>query len=443
MGGKATAGTDLPRTSGGARAKRGMFLRLMLGPLETKRGRLSLALVSVTIGAAVVSSMSGVYLDISSKMSRELRNYGANAILLPSASRQGENAFSKRSLDRLLKNVPSDKLIGAAPYLYGVADGSAGGKFQRFVLAGTEFDQAKKISPYWRITGSLPGEENAALVGTEVAQRLELKVGDSFRLYQPGKELAASGSDCKGCHQPRHDIAKIPALRTADTANCISCHQPHPIGGTGKSETITVAGIVSTGGEEDERVFVDISFAERFLGKEGRVSAAYLSILGTTEEVKRTVENLKGDDISVQLIKRISESEGKIIYKVSSVFFLIVAVVLFSTALCVAITTVAMTLERKREIGLKKALGAEDSDIFIEFVGESLFLGLIGGAAGWAAGYGLAQWIGRTVFGSSISLRPITLLLTLAISSAVTALASLAPARVAARIDPAVVLKEE
>lgn len=443
MGDKAIERNDASRIAENLNAKRRMFVRMVIGALEMKRSRLLLALASITTGAAVVSSMTGVYLDISSKMNRELKSYGPNVVLVPRASLQSESSFPRRSFDRLLESVPRKKMMGAAPYLFGVADGSAGGKFQRFVIAGTEFARARKISPYWRITGSLPREKNEALVGSEVAQRLELEIGESFRLYRPGKAVAASKSGCTSCHQPQHDFAKVPALKTADTSNCVSCHQPHPIGGAGKTESLTVAGIVSTGGEEDGRVFVDIAFAHRFLGKEGKLSAAYLSLLGTAEEVKRTVASLEGDGISVQLIKRISESEGKIIYKVSSLFFLIIAAVLFSTALCVAITTVAMTLERRREIGLKKALGAEDADIFIEFVGESLLLGLLGGLAGWIIGYGFAQWIGRAVFESSISLRPITLPLTLAVSLAVTALASLAPTRVAAKVNPAIVLKEE
>src|SRR5262249_25388612 len=63
------------------------------------------------------------------------------------------------------------------------------------------------------------------------------------------------------------------------------------------------------------------------------------------------------------------------------------------TAVLGMVSTVFMTLlERRREIGLLKALGAEDATISGLFIGEALLLGLIGGLTGWLLGQGLG-WI--------------------------------------------------
>ena len=51
----------------------------------------------------------------------------------------------------------------------------------------------------------------------------------------------------------------------------------------------------------------------------------------------------------------------------------------------------AMVAERKREIGLKKALGAENGLIIGEFLGEGVLLGFIGGVLGVLLGFEFAQ----------------------------------------------------
>lgn len=162
-------------------------------------------------------------------------------------------------------------------------------------------------------------------------------------------------------------------------------------------------------------------------------------------EVERIVQLIrdKASHLSPQPIKRISESEGRILFKIRSLIYPIVIAILLSTILVVAITTIATTLERRHEIGLKKAIGAEDRDIAIEFLGEAVLLGLVGGIVGWMTGFLFARWIGQTILESTISLRPITIPLTLGMSLAITGMASLAPVRIATQINPAVVLKEE
>lgn len=427
--------------------KRHMFFRMTLGALTRRRSRFLIALTSVIIGAAVVSGISSVYFDITNKMSRELRSYGANLVVLPATPGRNTN-FLLSKFQKLLKNISREKLVGAAPYLYSTADVISETRFQRVVVAGTSFNQAKKVSPYWKVDGELPENKQAALIGIEVAEKLDLKPGDLIAIKPAsGKVLETSTNPpCLSCHQNALNSPKMQSLRWADLKQCTSCHQPHPLAISGESRSsFRVAGIVSTGGTEDNQIFIVLERAQVLFGQPKKISAAYLSVIGQTEEIEQLARSIRKREpaLSPRPIKRISESEGHILFKVGSLLQLIVAMILFSTALCVAITTIAVTLERRREIGLKKALGADDRDIVIEFIGEGVLLGSIGSTIGWVAGFLFAQWIGQTVFKSAISLRLITIPLTLAVSITVTGLASLAPVRIATRINPAIVLKEE
>lgn len=432
---------------GSAEEKRRLFFHLAVGALTRKKSRLLIALASVVIGATVISSMSSVYLDVINKMGRELRSYGANMVILPASDANG-GGFQQSKIEGPLANIPPEKMVGVAPYLYAVADVVVGSKVQRLAVASTDFEDAVKVSPYWKVDGALPKSEREVLVGIEVAHQLKLKPGDLISLRRPVDKAPEMVSDtsCLECHKNALDSPRKKAMQWVDLTKCSTCHQPHPLDIFGDDiPKFTVTGVLATGAAEDSQVLMAIEKAQEMFGTRGKVSAVYVSIVGGAAEIERYAAEIqkRSPDLSPQLIKRISESEGRILFKIQGLVYPIVAAILFSTILGVAITTVAMTLERRREIGLKKAIGAEDRDIALEFFSEAALLGLSGGIIGWATGFLFAQWIGRTVFESAISLRPVTILLTIVISLAITGMASFAPVRIAMKIDPAVVLKEE
>ena len=143
------------------------------------------------------------------------------------------------------------------------------------------------------------------------------------------------------------------------------------------------------------------------------------------------------------MVKRVTQSESTVLTKLQALVFLVTAVVLVLTMICVATTMTAVVAERRKEIGLRKALGASDSGIIREFMGEGLLLGALGGIAGTVLGFLFARLISMSVFGSSITFRLSLLPITIIISVGVTGIACLLPVRSAIDIDPALVLKGE
>ncbi|MDR0357632.1 MAG: FtsX-like permease family protein, partial [Clostridiales Family XIII bacterium] len=103
----------------------------------------------------------------------------------------------------------------------------------------------------------------------------------------------------------------------------------------------------------------------------------------------------------------------------------------------------AVVAERRKEIGLRKALGASDRSIVAEFLGEGLFLGCLGGALGVILGFGFAQIIGINVFSRSVHFQAALAPATLVVSVLITGLACLIPVRRATDVDPAIVLRGE
>ena len=113
------------------------------------------------------------------------------------------------------------------------------------------------------------------------------------------------------------------------------------------------------------------------------------------------------------------------------------------TMICVTTTMMAMVMERRKEIGLKKAIGAENRSIVSEFMGTGIVLGVLGGCLGCVMGYFFASAISFSVFGRSVSIVPAVIVITLGLSVVVTVIACILPVRRAVRIEPALVLRGE
>ena len=104
-------------------------------------------------------------------------------------------------------------------------------------------------------------------------------------------------------------------------------------------------------------------------------------------------------------------------------------------------------IERTREIGLRKALGARNRDIMIQFLVESSFLSLLGGLIGILLGWLISLIIGQIASASGTTLNPAVslnaVLLATLFSAAVGLFFGIYPARRAARLEPVEALRYE
>ena len=106
-------------------------------------------------------------------------------------------------------------------------------------------------------------------------------------------------------------------------------------------------------------------------------------------------------------------------------------------------TMMAMVAERRREIALKKALGAENKLVMSELLGEGVLLGVIGGALGVFLGFEFALRVSLNVFGRGINFQWPLIPITIFVFVAITVAASIIPVRKVMDIHPALVLKGE
>jgi len=275
---------------------------------------------------------------------------------------------------------------------------------EKVILAGIAYDRVRQISPYWNIQGhwATAGDEKSSLIGSQVAERLRLNPGDRFQInVRDGAEQWV--------------------------------------------KEFTVSGIVSTGEAEDGQVFVSLPVAQQAAKLEGKVSMVALSVLGGFAEVEQLAEQIEHLLTGVQArpLRKIAVSEGQILGKVKWMMVVLTAIILAISALCVMTTMLSLVVERQKEIGLMKALGARTGEIFSLFLSEASVLALIGGFAGYAIGVVCSHLIGERLFNSAISPRLEAIPMIIAIALIVCWSAAYAPIKRALRIESAVVLKGE
>jgi len=120
---------------------------------------------------------------------------------------------------------------------------------------------------------------------------------------------------------------------------------------------------------------------------------------------------------------------------------LVTLAALLASALAVSAAMATAIFERRREVGLMKALGAGNLSVAALFFTEAGLLALIGGTAGFLIGIALAEEIGKWIFSARIAVEPVLFPVVLAMAVLVTFAGSAASIRRAMHFSPAIVLR--
>ncbi|OBW94866.1 ABC transporter permease [Gallibacterium salpingitidis] len=371
-----------------------MFWRLVINALRLRLQRVFIIFAALTVGASIVTAMAAVYFDINTKMSQELRTFGANFYVGSTNS----GLIEERQVKQILHHAPNGLITAASPYLYGVARSD----LEKIVLMGVWFSDMRTLAPYWQITGSAIGvnfDDRHAMIGKTLAQRLNLQVGSQITLSK----------------------------------NAVEKH------------TFKIKAIIESGDVTDNMLIVSLEFAQNWLDKEGLVTNALFNVKNDQGQVEQFAHQLQQryPDLEIRPILKVSASEGQILDKIKGLMGLIALVILILATLCVNTTLIAIVGERAKEFALQKALGAKKSDIVKQIGTEILIIAFCAIIVGLIIGYLLAQILGITVFKSYIDMRlpviPITILLSLIVAF----IAVIFPTRRALQIQTANILKGE
>jgi putative ABC transport system permease protein len=425
-----------------------MFLRLLYESFRRQKRRKLLSGVAIMLGVGVATAMIAVATDIGDKISRELRTYGANLIVTPQEDTldveiggvnlkpPSDGAYlNEADLPKIKGMFWSNNIVGFAPML--PVSVTLGGENKldvnkpgenKLTLLGTYFARhivfgkqdfvigVRTTHPWWKVQGAWPDDNSEdVLLGEHLAARLN---------RTPGQEIEIAG-------QPRR-----------------------------------IAGILSTGGDEDDQIVAPLGLAQQILGRPGAVRRIYVSALTKPEDAfaRRDPKSMSpamydrwycspyAQSIAFQLqeaiphshaeqIRQVAQNEGTVLSRIQGLMLLITLAALLASALAVSTSMATSVIERRSEVGLMKALGAGNLAVAVLFFAEATLLALLAGAVGFAGGALLARQIGHSIFASQITVQPVLLPVILTIAVLVTFVGSAAAIRRAVKFDPVYALR--
>ncbi|HEX2711680.1 MAG TPA: FtsX-like permease family protein, partial [Candidatus Acidoferrales bacterium] len=410
-----------------------MFLRIVGESFSRTPRRKVLAAAALALGIGVATATLSVALDVGDRLAVEFRSLGANLLVTP----QGDTLpleiggvdyrpvdtgayLLEGDLGKLKTIFWRNNIMGFAPFLDVPVKAQAGGSSLALpaTLIGTWYKHAVPVPdgsafttgvslthPWWHVDGRWfdDGAEQC-VVGEALARRAGIKPGAAL-------EVRASSN-------------------SAETGE--------------QAATLRVSGIVSTGGPEEEAILAPLGVAQKLANHPGKFRRLLVSALTKPEdefarrdpaamtptEYDRWYCTAYISSIALQVqqvlpgvearpIRRVAEGEGRILSRVSGLMWLVTLASLVAAALAVGATTASTMLERRAEVGLMKALGAGSGLIGAFFLVEQLLLALAGGGLGYALGMGLAQVLGKSVFGIAPAPRLILLPVVLALAAAI------------------------
>ncbi len=175
-----------------------------------------------------------------------------------------------------------------------------------------------------------------------------------------------------------------------------------------KSQTFTVMGILEEVGgfnPNDNRIFIPIDTAIGVFGSD-TVSTIVVKLTdgSLADTVAEEIENLYGDEVNV-LSPAAFARQAQTIFATFDLFLGgIAAISLLVAGIGIMNIMIVSVLERTREIGILKALGAKSRTVLAIFLSEAVLIGVLGGILGIALGFvisvGIAQLISSgAVFG--------------------------------------------
>jgi putative ABC transport system permease protein len=377
--------------------------RLAAVGLATRKLRAALSALGIAIGVAAIVAVLGLSSSSAAGLNAEIAALGTNLLTV-----QPGNSVSG-SIEELPLEAPG--MISRLPGVYAVQDTAAidGLNAYRSPLIPSVNTNALTVA--------------ATTLGLPAAAETSLAQGEFLNAatqHQPVCVLGAAAAQLLG-------IDRIFPGERIWAGNM----------------WLSVAGILRPdvlAPDIDSSVLVGYPFAEKYFGFDGHPTTVYVKATGSRVNAvdnllaaQANPEDPTGADVSLPSSALIAQADAKGAF--STLFLGLGAVALLVGAIGVANIMVISVLERRSEIGLRRALGATCGHIRIQFLSEAVTLGLLGGAAGVAAGAG-ATAVYAHIKGWAVVIPAQAWAGGVAAAVVIGAFAGLLPALKAARLSP-------
>lgn len=398
-------------------------IKIVVKELYERKSQLVTSFIAIVLGITVIVAIKTITYFSEKAVARELDNLGANVLILPKSATINDYYTADFAGEELPEDYV-DKITTSD--LQGVDNLSP--KLTFPVTIDNE-----KVN----MTGILPKNEFRTKPMWQTA-------GNIFSLPKGCGSVPIPSSDGRVATRERviDSLASNEVLVGSEVANRLNLSDGSKLKIQGEEFTVS-ARLPETGTVDDARIFAHLHTVQRLFGKGHVVNV--IEMIGCCKEIsKGLIDGLNKllPDAKVVTIKQVvstQQNTNEMMGKFSIIFLIIIVLV---GGVSIANYMFANVHERRREIGALLAIGATPGKISSLFLMKSLILGFCGGIIGYFVGTLLAVTLGPKIAKVPVLPLPSFLGYSILISILITTLSSLIPARKAARMDPADILKE-
>lgn len=433
------------------------MIRMVARSLARQIKKRVLIAIVVCLSACVSVAMLSVVYDVGDKINAELSSYGSNIIVQPKSNAVVNDLYASRTKSNYSNSQTSrtSQTLADAESQESTAflKESDAAKIKMIFWAFNITNFAPKLTIYANLKANSSAESansssakstNSAksvnsvvpIVGTWFNRKLALASGETTVVGVQGMRSWWKMLEGRFPRDFKHEAAV--GTNLAKSHN-LKVGQRIKLDRSGRQISLKIVGIYDSGDSDNNAIYADSSQAQRLSNKPNMVEAIEVKALTTPENdlARKAAKNPAAlsqeewetwyctaypSSITYQIeevipgavakqVRQVSAMQGSVLNKTRAVMVLMTALSLVAAAVAVANLMAAAISERSGELALLKALGARDGAVARLMLMETAVIACAGALIGMIAGFGVAQVIGFSVFGSAISLRPMVFVL--------------------------------
>ena len=340
-------------------------------------------MLGVTVLILVISVMTG----FDRELRRKVIEFDAHILVTSQDVLQ-----DWRGLKDKIDHTPG--VVATAPYVQGPVIVEFQNRRLAPMIRGIDLSQEEKVIPLKKFIkeGELNLEGDSTVLGVELARKLQIHVGDKLTVYSPGN----LGHILDG-------IKKLESARGEEEKDAID-----ELKGVILPKELTVTGIYETGHymHDSEFLLVPVYVGQELYGLEDALHGITVKTDNPygADRVKESIEKFLEPPQFAQTWIDMNKQFFEAIRLERNVMFFLLFFIVVVAAFGIMNTLITVTVQKRREIGIMKALGARISQIVWVFMGQGVIVGLFGTAIGLGLGMTLiryrnefSQWLASTL----------------------------------------------
>ena len=404
--------------------------------LSDRKVRSILTILMVMVGSALLIAVGGIGASFSDAFSKQFRNLAPNILFISSSQQAQEGpgggvggAGTPPPAPKITLNAAIVNRIHSLPFVSDVIS----------TYRGSVTVQSQSES---KTDSILSMDPQKLLV---IAPTLEYTDGSTLQPNNPSSMIVAQNvANPPGDANPFLVLGQS-AKVTYSFVDSTTGQQKE------ESKNFIVTGIIKETGNPtiDSAIVINPQAGNSLLQKSGKFDSLF-AIAQTTnfvDVVEQEIRSLYGNNIGITTVKAILKTIEQFTGQINAFLNSIAIISLVVGAVGIITTLYTAVIERTREIGTLKAIGAQNSDILALFLVEALLIGIFGATIGLLAGIGFGYGLSATVVPGNGSSPPIYTANDMArvwmISVGLSIVAGVVPALQASRLLPVQALRSQ